>query len=412
MKLLILTNLYPPQELGGYGRCMADFAWGLRERGHQVEVLTSNTPHLGPSSSEGPSGEAVYRRLKLKGSYEGGIKPTVDKGELQKIGEANSSTIKEIWERSGPYDGVLVGNIDLLGVEVINTLPENGVPILHHIGFVNAPFYPNQKPRNHGYQLIAASKAVRYALQQAGLENENSKMEEEKIAVVYPGVRSELFGMKPTGRSLPEPLNGKNENLKLGSIRSPLKVCFAGLLMGSKGAHTLIDALVNLKRRGINVEGHIAGGSFQAGYRERLEKILEENRIDCVNFTGQLSRQSLARLFRLHHVCVFPSIHPEAFGIVGAEAMASGIALISSGVGGAVELFEDNESGILFEAGNADAIAEKLYELCNNPSRLRQIAQKGEEHAREKLSVFESTRQIELLFKQKNEKLQKSIRIF
>ena len=30
MRLLLITNLYPPQELGGYGRCMADFAWGLQ----------------------------------------------------------------------------------------------------------------------------------------------------------------------------------------------------------------------------------------------------------------------------------------------------------------------------------------------------------------------------------------------
>ena len=31
MQLLLITNLYPPQELGGYGRCMADFAWGFWE---------------------------------------------------------------------------------------------------------------------------------------------------------------------------------------------------------------------------------------------------------------------------------------------------------------------------------------------------------------------------------------------
>ena len=33
MNLLVVTNLYPPQELGGYGRSMADFIWGLQQRG-------------------------------------------------------------------------------------------------------------------------------------------------------------------------------------------------------------------------------------------------------------------------------------------------------------------------------------------------------------------------------------------
>ena len=61
MRFLLITNLYPPQELGGYGRCMADFAWGLQQRGHSIQVLSSDAPYLGPDCS-GPSGEPVDRR--------------------------------------------------------------------------------------------------------------------------------------------------------------------------------------------------------------------------------------------------------------------------------------------------------------------------------------------------------------
>ena len=62
MRLLLITNLYPPQELGGYGRCMADFAWGLLERGHTLQVLSSDAPYLGPSSA-GPNEEPVESLL-------------------------------------------------------------------------------------------------------------------------------------------------------------------------------------------------------------------------------------------------------------------------------------------------------------------------------------------------------------
>ena len=54
MKLLLVTNLYPPQELGGYGRSMADFAWGLMQRGHQIQVLCADVPHLGDSGNGPP----------------------------------------------------------------------------------------------------------------------------------------------------------------------------------------------------------------------------------------------------------------------------------------------------------------------------------------------------------------------
>ena len=77
MRLLLITNLYPPQELGGYGRCMADFAWGLQQRGHKIQVLSSQASYLGPDSP-GPSGEQVDRGLKLKGSFRDGVHPLQD----------------------------------------------------------------------------------------------------------------------------------------------------------------------------------------------------------------------------------------------------------------------------------------------------------------------------------------------
>ena len=146
----------------------------------------------------------------------------------------------------------------------------------------------------------------------------------------------------------------------------PLKVCFAGLLMSSKGAHTLIEALIQLKQQGINVQASLAGSSFQSGYREQLEQWLKQHNLDgAVQFVGQLERQALARFYAL---CItlesFPSIHPEAFGIVAAEMMASGLAVVSSGVGGAGELIEDGRTGLLFKAGDSQDLARCLNAPC------------------------------------------------
>ena len=45
MNLLVVSNLYPPQELGGYGRSIADFVWGLCELGHKIQVRAA-MPHI------------------------------------------------------------------------------------------------------------------------------------------------------------------------------------------------------------------------------------------------------------------------------------------------------------------------------------------------------------------------------
>ena len=93
MNLLVVTNLYPPQELGGYGRSIADFVWGLLKLGHSIQVLTSDAPHLGASSSLGPSREAVDRQL--QGSYVGGVRPLQDRSSAKLL-------ITPILHSSGP----------------------------------------------------------------------------------------------------------------------------------------------------------------------------------------------------------------------------------------------------------------------------------------------------------------------
>ena len=195
MNLLVVTNLYPPQELGGYGRSMADFVWGLRERGHSIQVLSSDAPHLGASSDLGPSGEAVDRRLQLKGSYEGGVRNLQDPQRRQAIDQANATLIRS-WLNSQHWDGILLGNLDLLGPELLPVLLEAQCIVQHHVGFVHAPFPGHALPANERYRLVAASQTVRSALVSAGLPVSSA-------SVVYPGVRSELFGVDRIGMPTP-----------------------------------------------------------------------------------------------------------------------------------------------------------------------------------------------------------------
>ena len=61
MRILIVTNIYPPQELGGYGRSMADFAWPAQ--GHHVCVLTSDAPYLQTGHSSDVSKVSQVREL-------------------------------------------------------------------------------------------------------------------------------------------------------------------------------------------------------------------------------------------------------------------------------------------------------------------------------------------------------------
>lgn len=380
LRLLVITNLYPPQELGGYGRSIADFVWGLSQRGHQIEVLSSDAPYLGPGDRTGPAGEAVHRELQLKGTYAGGVQRLADPAACAAIDAANRQVILAHASRQS-WDGVLLGNLDLLGPELLPTLLRLKVPMQHHVGFVAPPYPAERVPASALYQPVPASAAVRAALLNAGWPV-------REAPVVYPGARCELFGPEATG--LPAPLGAD------GSSARPLKVCFAGLLMASKGAHTLVEALISLHRQGLAVQATLAGAAFQQGYREQLEALVGAAGLEgAVRWVGQLQRPALARLYALHHVGVFPSIHPEAFGIVGAEMMASGLALVTSGIGGAAELVEPGVTGLVFEPGQAASLAQALRRLLVEPGLREQLAAEGCRRVRREFSVFRAAQQLE-----------------
>ena len=168
--------------------------------------------------------------------------------------------------------------------------------------------------------------------------------------------------------------------------------------MGSKGPHTLLEALLQLNQRGVAVHCMLAGGTFQADYAQQLRQFCTDHALnEQVDFLPQLNREQLARYFLVNHVCVFPSLHPEAFGIVAVEAMASGLALVSTGVGGASEVFEDGISGLSYPAGNSKALAERLERLVHDPALLLRLQAEGEKRVRRQFSVETSVRQLEAL---------------
>lgn len=90
-------------------------------------------------------------------------------------------------------------------------------------------------------------------------------------------------------------------------------VVYFGKLLRNKGIHLLLEALAGLDARAVIV-------GF-GDYRAELEELASHER---VLFTGPLEHRHLVHLLALADACVVPSIFPEAFGMVAAEAAAAG----------------------------------------------------------------------------------------
>ena len=368
---------------------MSDYCWGLQQLGHDVTVVCNDATYLG-ESSHGPNGERVVRTLHLKGSFENGVQMLQDARACQAVDEWNYQIVTTFTEAT-QWDGLLIGNLDLLGPELLIHLLNTGIPTIHHVGFVSPPFPANAISPTPNYCIAGATLLCSAAWQ--------PPVSAQPEHVVYPGARVELLGQKFTGRMLPEPLGVNTQTIcALGTPAKPLKICFAGLLMASR-AHTLVEALIALKQQKVTIQATLSGAAFQAGYQEKLKALLAEAGLSSeVTFTGNLNRPQLARMFALHHVGVFPSIYPEAFGITGAEIQASGLVLLSTGVGGAAELIEDGVTGLQFQPGNGQDLATKLFDLSRHPEQMIRLAKNGQRRIREHFSVISSTTKLEQMF--------------
>jgi glycosyltransferase involved in cell wall biosynthesis len=144
-------------------------------------------------------------------------------------------------------------------------------------------------------------------------------------------------------------------------------VVYYGKLLFNKGVHVLLEALRQVDARAVIV-------GF-GDYREELERLAPPRTL----FTGPLEHRHLVHLLPLADVTVVPSVFPEAFGMVAAEAAAagspplvarhSGLAEIADGL--EAEYPEAHRHLAAFATGDAEDLAHKLDELLSLPHESR-----------------------------------------
>ena len=151
---------------------------------------------------------------------------------------------------------------------------------------------------------------------------------------------------------LPDEGNAKRFAEFLAGERPTL--LYFGKLIRNKGVHLLIEALERVDARAVIV-------GF-GDYREELEAMAGPRAL----FTGPLEHRHLVHLIPLAEVTVVPSIFPEAFGMVAAEAAAGGsLPLVArhSGLAEIADALEEEGVPAAFESGNVDDLVEKLESL-------------------------------------------------
>ncbi len=351
----------------------------LARSGHDVTVFSQD-----PNPAAFDLGGARSVRPPLPGSLPvfvldryAGMQPRLlqdmSRAELDTFVAANAAAL----QAHGPAD-LLVANHVLLGAPVAAA---SGIPFVVKAHGSELEYSMRGRPELCSWagETLRAARAVAAGSSHTGrIVQELTGVDPAKIVVVPPGVATEQMRPLPRAEALAgllaecradpprsgerDPDEGNAERLE-PFLADPDRatVLYVGKLSQEKGIHLLLEALSGLDARAVIVGFGPARAELEAqAHRRGVEAV----------FTGPLQHRHLRFLWPLADVSVVPSVFPEAFGMVAAEAAATGSPPLVARHSGLAEVAGSIESRLpehlrvlTFTSGDAADLRQRLEQI-------------------------------------------------
>lgn len=168
----------------------------------------------------------------------------------------------------------------------------------------------------------------------------------------------------------------------------PLRILFAGRLLGWKGVHLAIRAIAIAFSKGSKLEFLLAG---HGAYEHELRRLARSCGVDSqIRWLGHLPQSDLFALYRKAHCLLFPSLH-DSGGTVVLEAQAHGLPVICLDLGGPATLVTADTAIVVSTEGKSESevvagLADALETLAKDESRRLAMGQAALAHVRENFS--------------------------
>jgi glycogen synthase len=404
MRLLFLTNLYPPNDLGGYEQWCQEVAIRLRERDWQVKILTSQYGDLTKTAIDE---EHVTRSLFMETdiNYYRPLDFFLNRPGHEK---ANLAELHRVIDQFSP-DLIMVWGMWNLSLN-LPYFAETWLP--GRVAYYISSYWPMDTDPHTVYWNLPTNRRLNeflklpfrmLALRQLAREGYPPKLQFDHAVCCSEFVRDTLVaaGKLPAhagvlyGGSDLQPFLQKVVRQKHDD--APLRLLYFGRLIFDKGVHTALEALGLLKQRGLadRVELTILGNG-RSDYEAQLHKLVTTHNIEeYVKFEKWVSRDKIPQKLKQYDVYLFTSIWPEPMARSVMEAMAAGLLVIASRVGGQVEMLEDGQNALTFPAEDAMCLADHIATLLDKPSLRISLANEGQRTVLERFTLTRMVDEIE-----------------
>lgn len=364
----MLSWEYPPRIIGGLARHVDGLSRALASMGHEVHVVTLDFPG---APAEESSGSLYVHRVAV-----GVPAPTFHTWVL---------LFNHFFEKRAGQLAKQYGRPDVVHIHDWLTV-SGGVAIkqLLRVPLVMT-FHSTESSRSSSSRSPESSMV-------GGLEWWGS-YEAARVVAVSDWMRSEVvseFKIPPEKAvSIPNAVDVAKfeKQVDVAAARSRWHVgpedklaTAVGRLTSQKGFDDLIRAYPRIRRSVPNARLLVVGDGYMRG---QLEALAEKEKVKgATTFAGFVSDPDLVDAVKASDVVVVPSRF-EPFGIIALEAMAAGVPVVVSKVGGLAEIVDDYVDGLEVEPNNPDSIADATVRVLSDRALASELAARAKEKVRQ-----------------------------
>lgn len=366
LKICLVSQQYPPGEIGGNGRHTHILARKLAEKGHTVHVITARN---GNEFVDNVHIHGVMPRTNFLKNYE---QLSIVKKNLEH-GFAVQKKIQEIHNRFG---------LDI--VEFVLWDSEGFVFSLNkNIPYVVRAVTPIFKVAEiHGWNfdkdLLACMEMEKRFLDNAdGIITISDNIKRTVSEQYHLDYKDWYFG----------PIGIPTNHSDFSSSEAKT-ILYVGRLEQRKGVDTIVKSIPAVVKKHPHVKFILAGVDTiqnSKSYKKYLTSLIDKKYFDSVQFLGYVDDTKLQELYQKCTIFVAPSIY-ESFGIIFLEAMKAGKPVIGTNAGGIPEIVKDKETGLLINPGNVDDLSSKIIYLLDNAEMRKKMGEKGQKRLTELFS--------------------------
>ncbi len=206
----------------------------------------------------------------------------------------------------------------------------------------------------------------------------------EKVVIILNGIDIEKYQVR---------IDISKKKEEIGLNQHDLVIGIVARLVPVKNHMCLLKAFSLLRKRLENIKLVIVGDGELRG---DLERYVRDNELSKeVFFLG--SRRDIPELLKIFDLFVLPS-HSEGLSITLIEAMASGIPIVATDVGGNREVIGNNEAGILIPPDSVESLFKAMMVILTHRDRAEKMGRVGIQRARSLFSLSQMTRKYEQIY--------------